>query len=226
MTPERLRCMETLARLILRLDRPHPVRVAIDGPDAAGKTILADELGVTIERSGRPVIRASVDGFHRPRAQRLARGPESPDGYYHDSFDYQALRAALLDPLGTGGSRQVRRRVFDFQTDEPVEAPTETAPANAVLLFDGVFLLRRDLVDAWDFSIFVAVPFTETQRRAAIRDAELFGSEAAVLDRYAVRYVPGQRLYFRQAHPQASANVVVDNEDPDHPSLQLNVSTV
>ena len=70
------------------------------------------------------------------------------------------------------------------------------------------------------------MPFTETQRRAAIRDAELFGSEAAVLDRYAVRYVPGQRLYFRQAHPQASANVVVDNEDPDHPSLQLNVSTV
>lgn len=75
MTPERTHCLETLARLILSVECPHPARVAIDGPDAAGKTILADELALLIERSGRPVIRASVDGFHRPRAERIARGP-------------------------------------------------------------------------------------------------------------------------------------------------------
>jgi hypothetical protein len=45
MTPERSRCLESLARLILRVERPHPVRVAVDGPDAAGKTILADGAG-------------------------------------------------------------------------------------------------------------------------------------------------------------------------------------
>ena len=99
MTPERSLCLGELAGLILRVERGHPVRVAIDGPDAAGKTILADELAPQIERSGRPVIRASIDGFHRPRAERLARGPESPEGYLHDSFDYPALRADLLDPL-------------------------------------------------------------------------------------------------------------------------------
>ena len=70
MTPERSGCLETLVGLILRVDRPHPVRVAIDGPDAAGKTILADELVPLIERSGRPVVRASIDRFHR-----LAWGP-------------------------------------------------------------------------------------------------------------------------------------------------------
>lgn len=221
MTPERSRCLETLARLILRLHRPHPVRVAIDGPDAAGKTILADELALVIERSGRPVIRASVDGFHRRLAQRMARGPESPEGYFQDSFDYPTLRAALLDPLGPGGSREFRRRTFDFRIDEPVEAPTEVAPANAVLVFDGVFLLRGELIGLWDFSVFVAVPFAETQRRAALRDLALFGNEEEVLHRYAVRYVPSQQLYYGQAHPQEKANVVVDNEDPDRPRLRL-----
>ena len=220
MTPERSRCLETLARLVLAVDRPHPVRVAIDGPDAAGKTILADELAPLVERSGRPVIRASIDGFHRPRALRIARGPDSPEGYYHDSFDYPALRTALLNPLGPVGSREFRRRVFDFRTDEPVASPPERAAADSVLIFDGVFLLRPELVDAWDFSVFVSVPFDETQRRAAARDAALFGGEEATLRRYAARYVPGQRLYFGLAHPEEKADVVVDNADPTRPTIR------
>lgn len=217
MTPERLRCLEALAGLILGVHCPHPVRVAIDGPDAAGKTILADELAPLIERSGRPVIRASVDGFHRPRAERLARGPESPEGYYYDSFDYPTLRVALLDPLGPGGDGRYRRRVFDFRADEAVDSPIEVAAPDSVLLFDGVFLLRRELLALWDFSVFVAVPFSETQRRAIARDAALFGSEQAVLHRYDARYVPGQQLYFGEARPEEKADVVVDNADPDRP---------
>ncbi len=224
MTPERARCLELLARMILRVERPHPVRVAIDGPDAAGKTILADEIAPLIERSGRPVIRASVDGFHRPRAQRYARGTESPHGYFHDSFDYPTLRAALLDPLGPGGNLTFRRRIFDHRTDEPVAAPAESAPPNAVLVFDGVFLLRRELIDLWDFTVFVAVPFAETQRRAVARDAATLGGEEAARYRYAVRYVPGQRLYFAQARPQDKADAVVDNEDPDRPALRVGAS--
>jgi uridine kinase len=214
MTPERSGCLETLVGLILRVDRPHPVRVAIDGPDAAGKTILADELVPLIERSGQPVVRASIDGFHRPRKERIALGPESPEGYFHDSFDDPALRASLLDPLGPGGKREFRRRVFDFRTDQPVAGPTEVAPANAVLVLDGVFLLRSELIDLWDFSVFVAVPFAETRRRAAARDLARFGNEEDLLHRYAVRYVPGQQIYFRLAQPQTKADAVWFNEDP------------
>ena len=211
MTPERSRCLESLARQILRIERPHPVRVAIDGPDAAGKTTLADELAPMIERSGRPVIRASIDGFHRPRAERLARGPDSPAGYYLDSFDYEAVRAALLDPLGPGGDRTYRRMVFDYRVDEPAAALFETAAANAILIVDGIFLLRPELIGGWDFRVFVAVPFSETRRRAEARDAASIGSADAVKRRYDARYIPGQRLYFAVARPQEAADVVVEN---------------
>lgn len=221
MTPERLDCIERLARAILAIDVEHPTRVAIDGPDAAGKTILADELARLMEQEGRPVIRASIDGFHRPRIERLARGSESPEGYFRDSFDNAALRATLLDPLGPGGNRRYRRRVFDFRTDQPVVQATEVGPPNAILLFDGVFLLRRELFHLWDFSVFVAAPFRETRRRAATRDVALFGSEAAVRHRYSVRYVPGQRLYYALEHPRFKADVVLDNQDPARPRLRF-----
>src|SRR5262245_14341636 len=56
----------------------HPLRGAIDGIDAAGKTTLANELAPLIEAQGRPAIRASIDDFHRPRAERYRQGPASP----------------------------------------------------------------------------------------------------------------------------------------------------
>src|SRR5579863_2110969 len=88
-----------LAGHLAALQRPHPVRVAIDGVDAAGKTKLADALAAALEGQQRAVIRASIDGFHRPRAERYQRGADSPLGYYADSFNYPALRESLLLPL-------------------------------------------------------------------------------------------------------------------------------
>jgi uridine kinase len=219
MTPERERCLAILARRILEIQQPHPVRVAVDGPDAAGKTTLADELATTIRRSGRPVVRASIDGFHRPRSERYARGEDSPAGYFLDSFDYPALLANLLEPLGPGGDGTFRRQVFDFRRDEPVQAEPEHALPGSILILDGVFLLRRELLDRWDFSIFVAVPFVETTRRATERDLELFGSAEETARRYETRYVPGQQLYYERERPQAKADVTIDNTDPNSPRL-------
>jgi uridine kinase len=211
--------LNQLAVRILAVRRPHPVRVAIDGVDAAGKTILAAELAGAVEACGRPVIRASIDGFHRSRAERQRRGPYSPEGYYHDSYDYGALRATLLLPLGPGGDRRYRLAVFDYRTDSPVEAPTGVAPDDGVLLVDGIFLLRPELVHLWDYRVFVEVDFAVTLQRAINRDLELFGSIAAVEERYTRRYIPGQWLYLAEARPRERADVIVENDDPARPVL-------
>jgi uridine kinase len=211
--------LDQLADRIVAIQRTHLVRVALDGIDAAGKTTLADELAQRIEQRGRPVVRASIDGFHRPRAERYRRGADSPEGYYEDSFDYAALREALLLPLGPDGSRRYRRAAFDFRVDAPVAAAEEYAPVNAVLLFDGVFLLRPELNDLWDYRIFVDVDFAVALRRALVRDQTLFGAAEAVRERYERRYIPGQRLYLRTVRPRERADVVVENDDPACPRL-------
>jgi len=215
--PNRSVAIRVLASRIAAIRRPHPIRVAIDGIDAAGKTMLADELAPEVERLGRPVIRSSVDGFHNPAAVRRRRGPLSPEGYYRDSFDHEGLLQNLLRSLGPGGSLEFRREIFDFRSDQPIDAPPETANPDAVLLFDGVFLLRPELRGEWDFAIFLRVGFPIAVARAEARDLHLFGSVEEVARRYRERYVPGQRLYLKEAKPERWATVIVDNDDPLHP---------
>lgn len=202
----------------MRVD--HPVRVAVDGPDAAGKTELADELAALMRAEGTEVVRASVDDFHRPRAERHARGPESPEGYYRDSFNHEEMLACLLDPLGPGGSRVYRIACFDSSKDKPLRPEPAVAKQDAVLLADGVFLLRPELREAWDFTVFVAASVEVTLQRARQRDAGLFGSEEAVERRYRSRYIPGQELYLAEAHPHLMADAVVLNDDPSVPLLR------
>lgn len=211
--------LDDLAGRIVRIELPHPVRVAVDGVDAAGKTSLAQELAVRLQACGRPVVRASIDGFHNPARVRHRRGSTSPEGYYRDSFNYQGLTESLLAPLGPGGSRHYVPAIFDYRTDSEVPILIRVAEANAVLLFDGVFLLRPELLGYWDFTIFVEAAFATTLARAERRDAGLFGGTEQVRERYGRRYMPGQELYFAECRPKEQATVVVDNDDPWNPVI-------
>ena len=211
--------LERLAKRLVARTPGHPLRVAIDGVDAAGKTTLADDLAPIVEGLGRPVIRASVDGFHQPARVRRRRGALSPEGYYHDSFDLEAVRSNLLQPLGPRGSRRIRRSVFDSVADQPTAAPIEEADTDAILLFDGIFLLRPELRPYWEETIFLRADFAVTVARARERDAALLGGVEAVERRYRERYVPGQRLYLETVQPERIASVVVLHDDPARPVL-------
>jgi uridine kinase len=217
----RVEMLNQLANRLMTLQIQHPMRVAIDGIDAAGKTTLADELAALLIQRGYSVIRASIDGFHRPRAERHVQGANSPEGYYADSFDYGALRNVLLGPLGPQGDRRFRRAIFDYRTDTPSMTEEEVAPEDAILLFDGVFLLRPEINDQWDYRIFVDAPFAVTVERAILRDRDLFGSAEATRARYEERYVPGQQIYLRSVDPLHHAQAIIQNDDPEHPTLKF-----
>ena len=216
---KRSQLLDELAARISRIELPHPIRVAIDGVDAAGKTTLAQELVGPLQAHGRPVIRVSIDGFHNPARIRHSRGSTSPEGYYYDSFDYRRLTESLLAPLGPGGSRQYRSGIFDYRTDLDVQSPIRVADENAVLLFDGVFLLRPELMEYWDFTVFVEAAFETTLARAVQRDAALLGSVEEVRNRYDLRYIPGQKLYLSKCRPKDRVTVVIDNNDPLNPMM-------
>ena len=89
-----------------------------------------------------------------------------------------------------------------------------------MLVFDGIFLLRPELRDLWDFAVFVSVSFDEVIRRALERDVPSLGSAEEVERRYRVRYIPGQELYFAESRPMDVADVVVENDDPAAPRLR------
>ena len=191
----------------------------IDGVDPSGKTILADALADRGRRAGLRILRASIDGFHNPREVRYRRGPDSPEGYYRDSFDYAALRSALLDPLKAGGAGSVATRAYDFRAESPVAVDPVDFCGDTILVFEGVFLRCAELAAYWDYLVYVHAGFETTLRRAAARDAALFGSPGGAEARYRTRYIPGQRIYIRERSPITAAHAVVVNDDPEDPIL-------
>lgn len=205
--------LDELTDRIIRIELPHPTRVAIDGVDAAGKTTLADALAVVLRDRGKQVIRASIDGFHNPASIRYQKGKTSPEGYYQDSFNYAALLESLLIPLGPNGTLEYCSTRFDYRTDSVTEAQFKTADRSAILLFDGVFLLRPELRAHWDYSIFVEASFEVTLERAMKRDLSLFGNASEVRRRYETRYIPGQKIYLKECRPKEIADAIVDNND-------------
>lgn len=204
-----------IAAAVLTLPADRVRRVGIDGVDGAGKTTFADELADVLEARDAEVIRASGDGFHHPREVRYRRGRRSPEGFYLDSFDLEQLRGRLLDPLGPGGDRRFVRAVRDVASDTLVDSDVEVARDGQVLVLDGMFLHRPELVDVWDLSVFLQVGFATSVGRMAMRD----GSDPDPAHPSNRRYVEGQRLYLGACAPTERATFVVDNDDLASPTL-------
>lgn len=216
--------ISSLTEVLRSATTTHPLRVAIDGAPAAGKTTLADELATVLRAQDREVIRATIDDFLFPRAKRYRRGQYSAESCYFDAHDRDSLCSVLLDPLGPGGDRRFRTSVYDRDTDTPLSLPTATAPTDSVLLFDGVFLLRPELIDRWDLRIFVSVPLEQTIDRARNRGTAMAGSTAVTADierSWQYRYIPSQQLYFATARPTDHADIIVYNDELQRPAWEV-----
>jgi uridine kinase len=206
---------------IMQIDRPHVVRVGIDGVDASGKTRLADALIPLIQSRGRPVIRASIDGFHQPRKVRYRNGRFSAEGYFNDSFDFAAVHRQLLQPLGPGGTQVYQRAVFDYRTDASLTLSPETAVSKSILLFDGVFLHRPELRSLWEFTIYLDVSFQVSVTRMVERDSLVPDSDQLLIN----RYVGGQKQYIKTCRPRELADIVIDNNDWTRPKIIKDMQT-
>lgn len=130
----RSQLLETITKYLLDKSFDHPLRVAIDGVDNAGKSKLAKELLFPLRKSKRQVISVSIDGFHHPKKFRYRRGEYSPEGYYYDSFNLEAVISNVLKPLSPTGNRTFRRQIFDYTVDQVVDSAWETAQDNAIFI--------------------------------------------------------------------------------------------
>lgn len=193
--------------------------VGVDGADGAGETMFADTLAAVMNDLGLVAVRASIDSFHRPRAERYARGRRSPEGFYLDSYDYATFRRVLIDPFRegalTGATTGFQLAAFDLERDIPVEAEWATAPQDAVLVVDGIFLHRPELIDIWDWSFGLDAPAAVRCARMAQRDGTDPDPLAASNDRYRL----GQEIYLSRVDPGALADVRIDNADPANPKV-------
>jgi uridine kinase len=213
-TTPRVDLMRELRAEILHNYRVGRVILAVDGISGSGTAAFADDLAEVFREDDRTVFRASIDDFHRPREDRYARGRDSAEGYYSDSFDYSLFRRVLVEPFRMAGSTGFQLVGFDEGRNVGEEARWTTGPKDAILMVDGVFLHRPELRGLWHYSIWLDVPVAEAYRRLQ----KSIGADPRPDASSNARYVGGQSLYTVDAAPRGQASVVIDNADETHPT--------
>lgn len=220
MSTKRQRVLDEVADRALTLRLAHPTRVGIDGHSAAGKTTLADDLATTLrEKTARPVLRVMLDHFKRHVDLRTQYPPGSPESYYHEMFDVDAIRDQLLAPLGPGGNRRFRTQIMDFSGRTPIDSDPRTIQPDAILVADGAFLQKPALARHWDLRVYLHIEEADVLRRGPIRDQAWMDSAEAAVERYRSYYLPGERLYLAEVHPADRADIVIDNRDFEAPRI-------
>jgi uridine kinase len=200
----------------LALSRPDQrLLVAVDGVDGSGKTTFAETLVDQLRSYGRKAVVVHVDDFMNLTSIRHRKGRESPEGYVHDSYDYDSLTRYVLDPLSPDGDGWFRPGIVDRVGDVARQQPLEYSAPGTVTIVEGLFLLRDELVNWWDYSIFLAVDTETSLARKSRRDGLVLDSTNPLTR----RYVEGQRAYLSSCRPHERATWVLDNTDRTTPHL-------
>jgi len=217
----RSQLLDALSTIILSKQKEHPLRIAIDGMDNAGKSRLAKELIFPLKKSKRQIISISIDGFHFPKKYRYRRGEFSPEGYYYDSFNLDAVIRNVLEPLSSEGKGQFCRQIFDYTVDQEVTPEWETAEENAILLFDGLFLQKQELDPFWDIRIFLEIDADTCLDRAFKRDIQYYKSFELIMQKYQQRNLPAHQIYLERCRPNLRADILIDNNNWQNPVLTV-----
>lgn len=184
---------------------PAALRLGVDGAVATDRRLVADALDALLSAAARPVLRVSAEDFLRPRSVRLEAGPDDAGSGYERWYDDGALLREVLEPLAPGGSGLWLATLWDAQRDRATRAQRREAPAGAVLVLDGPFLLRWELSGAFDAVAHLATSPAAIARRSPAADA--------------VRTTGAWARYLDETDPGPRAEVLVRAEDPARPAL-------
>jgi len=202
------------SELAERIVRTPPARpgwarlAALSGVDASGKGTLARATAAELERRGLGVALVGLDDWHQPPAVRFG-GSEPGEHFYRHAFDFEEVFSQVVEPLRLHRELSLSvRRPHPF-TGEPRTLAYDWSDVD-VVLFEGVFLLRRDLRPRYDLTVWIDCPFDVALERALRRNQE--GLPAAqLIEDYRRIYFPAQQFHLERDRPRESAGVVVDN---------------
>lgn len=216
---DRQQVYERLANTI-PMPSTSPYIVAISGKDASGKTMFADGLAAYLHAiTNREIIRISADDFMNERSVRRTPTASEGETCYRYTFNFDAFKQYVLVPLQQGGSLTYKTKVFDYGLDQPMVSEDKQASADAIIIIDGVFLFKDDLVTYWSLKVLLEVDDATAILRGATRDTARVGSYEAAREAYINRYIVSQAIYYAEANPLERADIVIDNTNYQSPKV-------
>lgn len=194
-----------------------PCIVGINGIDGVGKTHFADALETSLTAQHKPVVIVHVDDFTNPSSIRHA-GTTQVENYYSHTFDLTSLRERIIEPVRQGMLFSVDMVHSAPQDDDKtVRHSYHIHDPESIILIEGVFIYRPELVQAFDYRIFLSMPLAAMLGRGGQRDAVRLGQN--VLTNYTKKYIPAQQRYLELVRPAEIAHQVIDLTDWGNPRI-------
>jgi hypothetical protein len=195
----------TVMRTAAAQQRRAPLRVAVDGPDAAGPLTLAKSLVDPLRARGQDAVVIDARTFWRDASLRLEFGREDVESFA-GWLDDGALRREVLDAVRTSpqstGPATVLPALRDPQTNRSLRLPRRAVSPAGVVLVAGPLLLGRGL--PFDMTIHLAL----TPGARARRTEAQWQWTLPAFDRYDDEVTPAD-----------VADVVLRMDDPRHPAI-------
>lgn len=201
----------TIERRVAEGRQSGPLFVAVSGIDGSGKTFLAARVVEELRKRSLGVAPLNIDQWHTPPAVRF--GKERPgEHFYEHAFRWDDLFRLVIDPLRE--KRSVHVTVDITRLPENDIYPHLFSFENVdVILLEGIFILKRELVPRYDLKIWVECSFETALARALLRNQEGLSQEEIRRD-YDTIYFAAQRYHFAKDDPRAHADFVLMNDTP------------
>lgn len=210
-----------LADQIQNIKLGRPVLVGVSGITGCGKSTFCNDLAGELAKSGRKVTRTSIDHFHNPKSKRHERGRDSAEGYYLDSHNYGAFKERFLLPLNGVPPFRYSDSSHNLERDTPVTEQNHLADKNEIFIVDGTFLFKAELIDFWDFRIFLDTSFEVALERGVSRDSKILGGREKTALMYRNRYHAACQMYLSEHDPKSVADAVISNDSFTNRTCQL-----
>jgi uridine kinase len=168
--------------------------IGIDGCGGSGKSALANKLqdecfNVTI---------VHMDDFHLPSSQLINTHPKKkPIGA---DFDWKRVLHQVLESISQ--NKEGRYQRYDWEIDGLAE--WHTVPVRGIVIIEGVYSIREELANKYDFTVWVDCPRETRLSRGLERD----GEEAR--DMWENNWMISEDIYVEEHKPYGRADFVVD----------------
>ena len=183
--------------------------MAITGIDGAGKGYLAERLRAMLERAGLGVAVINIDGWLNLPSVRFSNA-DAARNFYEHAIRFEELFEDLVLPLRAHRCADVEMN-FTAETAQAYERRAWRFSDIDVILLEGIYLLKREFQQRYDFSMWVDCTFETALGRAIARGQEGLPPDQ-VTRAYRTIYFPAQRIHFETDRPMEAASIVFPND--------------
>lgn len=178
-----------------------PFIVAIDGLSGAGKTTFVNQLKNKLDH----IFVIHMDDHIVEREKRYDTGYEQWYEYYQLQWDTHFLEEHLFKKLHQN-ERELHLPFYNKDQDSCVNK-TIHLPPDTIVIIEGVFLLREEWKNYYDYIIFLDCPKEVRYERVLQRDTYI-GDKAEIAKKYRERYWIAEEYYLNKQSPLKLAHSI------------------